>query len=262
MESQELIFAKDLAVQAGELLLRYQSNPNKIHYKNDSTPCTEADLASQQFILDAIIKRFPEDKILSEESNNTITNTQNNIWIIDPLDGTEDFIHKRPGFSVLIGLLKNNTPFLGVAYLPSTKKLYYAQQGLGSFVEYEGVSTPLKVSQISLLSKARCVLPEHNKDEVLALIASKAADRIFSGGFGSRIMKIVENNADFCISRGRLKIWDVCAPHLIIEEAGGKLTSLEGKPLSYSPQNILIGKVLATNSLLHKELLTFEILKN
>ena len=253
---KELLFAKKIATQAGNLLLTYFKNDLKIEYKTDNSPCTEADLASNHLIVNSLKQIFPEDSILSEELGRTSEEKSFRTWTIDPLDGTLDFINGLNGFSVLVALLEDKTPILAVVYLPTEKKLYYAVKGQGAFIEFQDKTLPLTVSLIKQFSSATCVLPENNKDEIIAHLASKAQRKIFRGGFGSRIMTLVDGTADFCISRGKVKIWDVAAPQLILEEAGGKITYLEGSKINYSFEDPIIGKILATNTHLHSQLLT------
>ena len=144
-KSNELKIAIEIAKEAGELLLQYYDTELSIETKENNTPVSNADLATNDFILKKLREHFPYS-ILSEESvddNNRLG--KEFVWLVDPLDGTKDFIEKTGEFTVVIGLVQNNQLIMGVVYRPTTKELYYAQKGKGAFMEVGGIEKRITV---------------------------------------------------------------------------------------------------------------------
>lgn len=134
---KELETAKRLAVEAGELLLDYFGRPDRVEWKAPGDPVTAADRAASMFIAGHLKLAFPDDGVLSEEEPDDLSRLdRSRVWMVDPMDGTQEFLAQRSGFAVMIGMAASGAAVLGVVYQPATRKLYYAAKGLGAFLDF------------------------------------------------------------------------------------------------------------------------------
>ncbi len=184
------------------------------------------------------------------------------LWIIDPLDGTGGFIHHNDYYAVHIALVYKGRPILAVVVVPEAGKLYYAQKGMGTFVETRrGEVKQLQVSQCDRLEDLTILVTKHLQTpefkKVLHTLPCRQEYKI--GSIGCRIAAIVEGQGDIYISfsgKSAPKHWDLAAPELILTEAGGKLTHLNGKPLIYDSEDVnQWGCLIGSNSRIHSKLL-------
>lgn len=245
--------------KAGESVLKFYDSP-KVEYKKDNSPVTQADLASEKIILDGLSK-ISNFGILSEETvDDKRRLKQEYVWIVDPLDGTKDFIQKTGEFSIMVGLAKNGEPVMGVVYQPAYKKLCYAVKGKGSFARVDnGADKQLRVSSVEELQEGRLAVSRNHLSGKDAIYAEKMGlkDYVQVGSTGVKMCLIAQNEADLffntCAEMGE---WDSCAPQMILTEAGGAVTGADGKPLSYNksePKNEF--GIVASNGILHKKIL-------
>lgn len=232
----------------------------KIDYKENKTPVTEADLASEKVLLQAL-KPFGY-AILSEETEDDLNRLNSDrVWVIDPLDGTKDFIQKTGEFSVMVGLVENGRPVLGAVYQPADKKLFFAEKGKGAFVEInENQIEKLEVSNIEDTNQSRMVVSRNHlkqEDEKVG----KDILNIFSfekcGSNGLKIGRIAEDKADFFINTtSKMGEWDFCGPEAILMEAGGKMTDINGNELIYNKENPrMLGGLVASNGKFHDKII-------
>lgn len=248
----------DISRKSGQKILKIYNRKYIIENKEDKSPVTEADLVSNEIIIRSLEKyRWP---VLSEESKIEI-DKKNKFWVVDPLDGTLDFIQKTGEFSIMIGLVENNKPILGVVYQPSKDKMYYAQLDKGSYLNERGQITSLRVSKNKILSKCRIVFSRnHLGPKDLAIAKAMGIENIVrSGSNGIKIGLIAENKADIFFNlTDKMGKWDSCAPEIILKEAGGDLTDIEGSNINYN-EKILKNKkgILASNKIIHKKLISY-----
>ena len=213
---------------------------------------SKADLESNEHIIDEIQSVYPEHSILSEETDEYL-GTSNYQWIIDPLDGTTNFVHNLPIFSCSIGLKKNNQTILGVVYNPAAQKCFYAEKGKGAFLN----ENQIYVTSSNTLGKCLLVTGfpyKHNlKYDLLFKIFKDFYDRTRG------LRRLGAASLDLCfVAMGRfdgfyeygLKPWDICAGEIIVREAGGLVTDWDGK--KSVPHNAL--RILATNKYIHIEM--------
>ncbi len=255
----ELDFTKKLAKEAGNIIMKYYGRQVQTTIKENNTFLTQADIEANNYITSEIKKHFPNDGILAEE---TVDNKQRlqkkRVWIIDPLDGTHHFLKNKTEFSISIGLVNNVFPILGVIYKPIGDELYYAEKGKGAFLEQQGRTTKLHVTSETAIPK-------------LKITSSKAtAQEIIKGFLKENPFKLLEFRGStcykFCLAakgeydayiRDHLQIneWDVCAGTIILQEAGGKVTDLECKPLIFNNESPLFRGIIASNKVSHDALL-------
>ncbi|OGH68917.1 MAG: hypothetical protein A3J66_02125 [Candidatus Magasanikbacteria bacterium RIFCSPHIGHO2_02_FULL_47_14] len=249
-----------IARKAGEEILRYYQEKYTIWDKPDHSPVTEADLAANNIILKALagISPFP---ILSEETKDDLRRQQSEaIWIVDPLDGTRDFIKKTDEFAVMIGLAVAGQPVLGVVYNPARDELHYAEKGRGSFLQV-GSAKPLQISvdKSHDSSDVRLVLSRsHLKPEEIELAKQFHIQTMHScGGTGIKMGRIAEGLYDLYLNMSSgCGEWDTCAPEVILQEAGGVVTDMFGKQFLYNQENVKrVHGVIATNGIIHDKII-------
>jgi len=260
---KEIEILKKVIKEAGEAAMSFYDNPG-VNYKEDQSPVTGADLASEKVLLKALSKTG--HSILSEESEDDLERLDSKkVWIIDPLDGTKDFIQKTGEFSVMVALVKKGRPILGAVYKPAERKLFYAEKGKGAFLEIEDSNIEkLQVSDISDPSLARMVVSRnHLKSEDAQVAESmKVAGFKKHGSNGLKIGQIAKQKADFFINTtGKMSEWDFCGPEIILTEAGGKMTDIYGEELVYNKEDPKMrGGMVASNGQFHDKII--EAIKN
>ncbi len=225
----------NIAKQAGDIIMSYYNNEDiGIHYKKDSSPVTQADLASNKFICDSLTKLYPSIPLISEESeiNSPIKNSV--FWSIDPLDATQSFIERSGEFTVNIALIKDNEPNMGVIYAPLSQRLYYAENNKA----YKRLvdTPPILIKTRTSPKSGRIVLTSrHYKDQkkLDLYLKDKKVDQIISISSSIKICLIAEGLADLYPRFGRTMEWDTAAAHAILNAAGGSIKDSDGKNLSY-----------------------------
>jgi 3'(2'), 5'-bisphosphate nucleotidase len=259
--SGRLEFAVRVAREAGARVLSHYGQTAH-ETKAGGSPVTAADLASNTFIVDSIREAFRSDAILSEESADDGSRSgARRVWVVDPLDGTREFLAGNGEFSVMIGLLEADEPVLGVVYVPATGTMYVAERGSGAWVESaDGGRRALRCEDADPAA-IRMVGSRSHGDPLLdrMVAALGVTDVRPSGSVGIKCARIAEGERDLYIHPvPYLKEWDTCAPEVVLREAGGTVTDCRGRPLRYNkhrpsqPDGILAcvaslhGPVLAT----------------
>lgn len=258
----ELEAARDIARDAGQLLLKYYDlDDDDVRSKAGGSPQSEADRASNRFIVRALRERFPNDGLLAEESPDDMRRPgEKRVWIVDPLDGTREFLDRIGQFVVQIAFSYENRPAVGVVYQPTTGKCFYGIVGEGAWCEQDGVTKWLTVSDRERLSTYRCVVSRSHysdvSDEMLNAIGTTDVQRI--GSVGMKVAALLEQRADVYIHPSSYtKLWDTAAPEAVLHAAGGTMTDCYGQPLDYTGTDVKNRDgILASNSVAHKRLVT------
>jgi 3'(2'), 5'-bisphosphate nucleotidase len=252
----------NIVSDAGKAILDIYGREYNVSKKIDDSPVTEADLVSNKIIVKGLEKYgWP---IISEEINNKINIKINKFWILDPLDGTADFIQKTGEFSIMLGLVENNKPVLGVVYQPCKDKMYYAELNNGAYLKEKGEINKLQASKKEDLSECRIVFSRNHlgpRDiELAKLMGIKKI--IKSGSNGIKIGLIAENKADIFFNlTDKMGKWDSCAPEIILTEAGGMLSDTLGNEIKYNEYNAKNKQgILASNNIVHNKIIKY--LKN
>ena len=241
--------AISLAKEAGREVMKIYAKDFTPQEKEDGSPITEGDLASEAVILTGLKKTA--FAILSEETKaDEAWFKKDKVWIVDPLDGTSDFIQKTGQFSVMVGLVENKRPVLGIVYQPTEDKLYFAEKGKGAFVQVSAnAPRRLRVSDVSDFKTARVILSRNHtsfeQKEFVKKMDFGSIEHI--GSIGVKAGVIAEGKAEvYFTETDKTHQWDTAAPEIIIKEAGGVVFSLKGEPLVYcraqtnNPNGILI----------------------
>ncbi len=233
--SEDLKTAIKAAKRAGGAVMEIYNTEFTTEEKSDRSPVTKADLISQESI-------FKDLKdlgygFLGEESENKSLSKDGKCWIVDPLDGTKDFIEKTGDFSVMIGLVEDSEVIMGVVYLPAKDTLYFAEKGKGAFKK-EGDKEPEKIqcSETSDLKDAKMVVSRFHLDDDTKHFMERAEikETVPTGSIGIKLSLIAEGQADiYLTTTDRTFLWDVCAPEIILREAGGEVTDLKGEKFIY-----------------------------
>lgn len=250
--SAELSFALTLADRADAISLsRYQALDLEITTKPDNSPVTDADKAVERAIIDAIATQYPTDGVVGEEFGTS--GSKDRYWVIDPIDGTKNFMRGVPTWATLIALVENEEVVASVVSSPALYRRWYASAGGGAFV-VEGGSVKaspaprkLTVSKVSQLSDASITYSDFQGWGALRSNFEKLLDGAWRtrglGDFWSHML-VAEGAVDVAIEPS-LALWDMAALDLIVREAGGKFTSLDGVDGPFGPNAI------STNGALH-----------
>ena len=262
MLETELEAAIALARTTSETILDHYSREifaeQKLGVDEYFEPVTAADREASRIIVDGLKTAFPQDAILSEEETDNPSErlSKKRVWIIDPIDGTAGFVKKDGDFSVQIGLAENGEPVLGVVLLPFHRTLYYAVKGEGAFARFDGsMPEALRASDRAAFDEMTLAFSRnHPSKGITAIIAAfRFADAVQRGSIGLKIGLISEKKADIYVHLSpRTKLWDTCAPQIILEEAGGRLTDLFGETYRYDISDVQNhGGIVATNGVSH-----------
>lgn len=245
------------AREAGKFVMT-QYGKATITLKEDTSPVTQADTGAHTRLMEMLRKTgIP---VLSEESidqSHIPFPYPDTLWIIDPLDGTRDFIEETGDFSIMIGLLHHGRPILGVVYAPATDTTYYAEAGKGAYMEHDGITTRLSVSTYAS-PHLRSFKSRHHYTPHMEAIAKKllVTDTILRGSVGIKAGLLGLREADFFFYTGALGAWDVCGPEIIVTEAGGTVTDADGNPIAYTKENHRLTQgIVFSNSVCHQDIL-------
>ena len=250
LNKENLLEIVNISVDAGEVILNYYNENVDVIYKDDESPLTQADLASHKIITDSIKKITPDIPILSEEEfiDWKIRKKWKKYWLIDPLDGTKEFIKKNDEFTVNIALIENNRPILGVIYTPALNELFYSIKNFGSYkiLTKKKLNTLKEAKRISInkkkSNKVKIVGSRSHSNPILEKWVNKNFNEfdILQKGSSLKFCLIAEGSADIYPRFGPTSEWDIAAGHIILEEAGGKLKSIDNKEILYNEkENIL-----------------------
>lgn len=228
-----------LAREAGKLLMSYYRVGVHPSYKPDGSPFSKADIEAQDVIVKGL-QPFGYPIISEELPNDALRMNSAYVWIVDPLDGTQEFLQGMDEFCVMIGLAHRGVASLGVIYLPVFDTLYYAEAGQGAYVVHaENKPVRLGVSSVSEPAQLRMLTSRfHPHDAEKKIAEALQCQTLTCGSAGLKAMKIAEGNAELMLSPSfRTGEWDSCALDAIVHEARGSVTDFDGKRLQYNKVN-------------------------
>jgi len=239
-----LDFAIETAKTAGDITLEYFGRRPQIEWKIDRTPVTQADKACEEKIIANIQKHYPDHAILGEEFG-MIEGKSDFKWIIDPIDGTKNFIRGIPMYGTLIGLEKSGECVLGVAYSPALKELVYAAKGSGCFANGNRVTVSKigNVNESLMLYGSFKAFDDGGWRNLFFWLAERTTDQRGYGDYYGYTL-IAKGCGEFMLEAA-VSPWDLAAIKIIIEEAGGRFTNFDGESTIYSPTAV------ASNGLVH-----------
>jgi len=250
--------AEEIARQAGRVLLRHYNGDLDVDDKGGE-PVTAADRESNRLIVERLKQEFPEDPIVAEESGYMPGGSgSDRTWVVDPLDGTKEFIARNGEFCLMIGLVSNGRPSLGVVYRPTDDLLYRGGPRLGAERVQRGKVRRLRVSSVSDPAAMRLVMSRSHRDERFGRMMAELGieEPRISGSVGLKAGLVAEGTCDLYLhpSRGT-KLWDTAAPEAILGGAGGRMTDFDGQPLRYDPRHLEnLRGILVSNGVVHEGL--------
>ncbi len=242
----------DIAVDAGRAILKVYATEFDVQEKSDESPLTQADLASHRRIVAGLSALTPELPIISEEDGLPDFDERcrwPRYWLIDPLDGTREFVSRNGEFTVNIALIDANRPVFGVVHVPVQDRTYVGCAGHGAELRAGGeAATPIRVAERSS-SPVRVVGSRSHRGASLDAYLEKLGDTdMVPMGSSLKFCVVAEGRADIYPRLGPTSEWDTAAAQAVVEQAGGQVLQLDGKPLSYNekpeilnPHFIVIG---------------------
>jgi 3'(2'), 5'-bisphosphate nucleotidase len=253
----ELQSARELALRAGEILLKHYAQEPTVQWKGQNDPVTIADLEASRFLVGELRKRFPNDAILCEEEQDDFERLGNaRVWLVDPMDGTKEFIARRGEFAAMIGLAVDGNALLGVVYQPTERKLYYGDADEGAYLEIGSSVRRLHVSGETALSNATMAMSRSHPSRITEAIRTQLGIQrtIRTGSLGIKVGLLCEGLAHVYVQGRGTSLWDTCGPEAILHAAGGKMTDRLGNPLRYDVSEVRnLAGVIATNGVLHDQ---------
>jgi len=235
-----------IAEEAAELILQvYRSDDPGVAVKEDFSPLTQADLASHRHIVSGLEGMTPDLPILSEESQGITYDERRHwdtFWLVDPLDGTKEFLRRNGEFTINIALIRGHRPVLGVVHLPVSGQTYWAAEGEGAFSSVDGKTVELQAAQVVGQPVKVVASRSHSSTPTVTFLDRMAQDHeleIVSKGSALKLCMVAEGEADLYPRLAPTMEWDTAAAQCVVEQAGGRVTTLRSEPLQYNKEDLL-----------------------
>ncbi len=241
--SAPLLELSEIALAAGQAILAIYSSDFAVRQKSDESPVTEADEAAERLILESLKKIDPKTLIISEEAAEAgyMPDRQGQrFWLVDPLDGTKEFVKRSGEFTVNIGLIENGSPVLGVVFAPVLDLLFVG--GIGGSWKKEGSGPWQSIACRHPPADGLSVVASRSHgdpEEIQAYLAGRKIAGLVKAGSSLKICRVAEGTADVYPRFGPTSEWDTAAGHAVLLGAGGRLETLDGQPLRYGKESIL-----------------------
>jgi len=239
----------EIAKDAGEAIMKVYETDFDVKNKSDNSPLTQADLAAHDLIVSALNHLTPEIPVLSEESDAIDASVRNSwqlYWLIDPLDGTREFVKRNGEFTVNIALIDKHSPIMGVVYAPATDLLYFASAGHGAFKQIKNhVASPIHTRAFNIEKLIVAGSRSHSDHQVQRFlnnihVATGAVPELISMGSSLKICLVAQGSADVYPRLGPTSEWDTAAAHCVLKEAGGDIVNEAGHTLRYNTKQSLL----------------------
>ncbi len=233
-----------LAEDAGRAILAVYSTDFEVQSKSDESPLTQADLASNRCIVAGLNELTPDIPIISEESGLPDFEERrqwNRYWLIDPLDGTKEFVNRNGEFTVNIAFIENNRPIFGVVHVPVQDKTYVGCEGAGAELRDSGAAPkPIQVTSKRANSVRVVGSRSHRGASLDAYLSRLGEHDMIPMGSSLKFCVIAEGRADLYPRLGLTSEWDTAAAQAAVEQAGGRVVTLDGKPLEYNTKSDIL----------------------
>jgi 3'(2'), 5'-bisphosphate nucleotidase len=232
-----------IAQDAGEKIMAvYNSADFEVEHKGDDSPLTAADIASHHHIVDALTALTPQYPVLSEESAKLPFSERSQwetYWLVDPLDGTREFVKRNGEFSTLIALVHNHVPILGVVHAPVLNETWFASLGNGAFKQANGETFPITVRATQ--TPLKVMGSKSHRDPVMPKFLERIGEHEYAVmGSILKACLVAEGSADIYPRLGLTSEWDTAAAQIIVEEAGGHFTRTDMEPMRYNTKDSLL----------------------
>jgi 3'(2'), 5'-bisphosphate nucleotidase len=227
---------RSIAREAGTEILSIYNGPIAVEYKEDKSPLTEADRRSHQIICHRLAGLTPHIPVVSEEGEAAVqlAASGGRFWLVDPVDGTKEFLKRTGDFTVNIALIENRRPILGVVYAPAKNLMYSAEAGRGAWKQ-NGNPTPVLIKTRPAKTDRLAVVAskDHAGPQVEALLKLLPQAELLSMGSSLKFCLVAEGKADLYPRFGPTMEWDTAAAQCVVESAGGAVLTLQGQPFQY-----------------------------
>jgi 3'(2'), 5'-bisphosphate nucleotidase len=257
---RELVRAIELARIAGTEAVRLRDGTLTVEMKPGDEPVTAADRRANELIVEGLAAAFPDDPIISEELPSTAAMLDApRLWLVDPIDGTKDFIRGGDGFAVMIGLVVGGVPVLGVVHQPTLDRTFFATPDGGAHVATGETLEKLAVSAVAVAGDARLVASaSHRSADIDRVKAELGIDNELNiGSVGVKLCLIAGGSRDLYVNpSAKTKAWDTCAPEAILAGAGGRLSDLFGGAIDYRTELHHRRGLVGSNGHVHAEVVS------
>ena len=247
---KQILELLNIAIDSGREILKIYNNEIIVNSKEDKSPITQADINSNNLIVNRLKRLEPNIPILSEESLVSWENRKdwNKYWLIDPLDGTKEFINRNGEFTVNISLIENNYPIFGIIYSPVKSVLYYALKNNGCYKlkTNSNLSTLKDFDKINIKKEKNITTKvigsrSHSSKDFQNWVEKKFTNfELITIGSSLKFCILAEGEADIYPRLGPTSEWDIAAGHIILEEAGGKLLTIDNKDILYNTKEDIL----------------------
>ncbi|HEX6613363.1 MAG TPA: 3'(2'),5'-bisphosphate nucleotidase CysQ [Rhodanobacteraceae bacterium] len=236
--------ARAIARRAGAAILEIYAGSFAVERKADDSPLTAADMAAHHAIVEGLRMLTPDIPVLSEESADIAWSTRSawtRYWLVDPLDGTREFVKRNGEFTVNIALIEDHAPVFGVVLAPVSGELYYGLRDEGAFLERSPGALPEPIStrpaaQPPVVAGSR----SHAQERTGAMLENLGEHRLMSMGSSLKFCLIAAGKADLYLRLGPTSEWDTAAAQCVLEQAGGAVLDLRGQPFRYNTRDSLL----------------------
>tara|TARA_Y100000991_G_C21914698_1_gene323881 strand:+ start:144 stop:929 length:786 start_codon:yes stop_codon:yes gene_type:complete len=231
---------------AGEIASKFNHNNIKHWYKSKNQPVTEADIEINSYLKKFFEKHTPEIGWLSEETKDDYSRfKKKGFWCLDPIDGTRSFIHGKPEFAISLALVFNSKPIFGIIFNPKTNEMFFAEKGSGAFCNKKKISVRIKkiIENIAISNSEAKKIQEYEIFNKLSIVKM--------GSIAYKIALVAKGEIDIAVSFTNKNDWDLAAASLILEEAGGKISNIQGELIKYNTKSLRIPSVIACNKIVH-----------
>jgi 3'(2'), 5'-bisphosphate nucleotidase len=237
--------------QAGAAIMKIYDSGFTVQHKEDDSPLTLADLESQRVILEGLKRITPDIPVLSEESAAAPwaeRQTWRELWVVDPLDGTREFVKRNGEFTVNIALVVDHEPLLGVVSAPAQGLMFWGAKGVGAFTEHRGAKRTA-IHTTAPQRPLRVIGSRSHASAETAAYLEKLAEHVMTGvGSSLKFCLLAEGKADLYPRFGPTSEWDTAAGQAVLEAAGGQVTRADGHPMRYNcRESVLNGNFIAFN---------------
>ncbi|MGE0868381.1 MAG: 3'(2'),5'-bisphosphate nucleotidase CysQ [Kofleriaceae bacterium] len=257
---RELTRALELARTAGTEILRLRRGEIAVEMKPGDEPVTIADRRASEIIVAGLQDTFRGDRVISEENAPTSDALgAPRMWLVDPIDGTKDFIRNEDGYSVMIGLCIDGRPTVGVVHQPTIDRTFFATPDGGAWVVNTATVEQLKVSTISSAGDARLVASKSHRSNDIDRVKAELgiSNELNIGSVGVKLCVIAYGLRDLYVNpSSKTKAWDTCAPEAILARAGGRLSDVFGNPIDYRRDLAHKRGLVASNGHVHDEVVS------
>jgi 3'(2'), 5'-bisphosphate nucleotidase len=236
---------RKLVADAGHAILEVYAGAHDVEYKADDSPITRADRAAHEILAAGLRRLTPDIPVLSEESADEhafdVRRHWRELWLVDPLDGTKEFIGRNGEFTVNVALVRDHVPVLGVVAAPVLDLVYGGAAELGAFVAHAGgPDRPIRVRRPAANPLVIVGSRSHRGDSLDGVLARLGPHELRPMGSSLKFCLVAEGTADLYPRLGPTSEWDTAAAQAVVEAAGGKVTTVDGKPLRYNARDTLL----------------------